>query len=309
MTPTKLGAARLSVLAGAVLTAGKLAVGTAMNSVSVISEAVHSGMDLLAALIAYAAVFFAGKPADERHRYGHGKFENLAAVLEAFLIIGAAVFVIFQAVPKLKGETQIQALDLGAATMGISALVNFFVSSVLMRTAKEKDSPALAADAWHLRTDVYTSLGVLAGLVAIRFTGLAVLDPLIALGVTLLIFKAAFDLLQESLGSILDVRLPEEEEKIIRDVLNSFAGEFIEFHDLRTRKAGAERHVDLHLVVPYRRPVGIVHDLCERIEDSLKKSLAGAKVLIHLEPCRVAERDCQVCTICIKWREKDGQTS
>lgn len=311
MAGTKLGAARLSILAGAFLTAGKLVVGIAMCSVSVISEAIHSGIDLLAALIAYAAVSFAGKPADERHRYGHGKFENVAAAIEALLIVGAAVFIIFEAVPKLKGEAPVQALDLGAATMGISALVNFCVSAVLMKTAKETESPALAADAWHLRTDVYTSVGVLAGLLAIRFTGLVILDPLIALGVTLLIFRAAYDLLRDAVGSILDVRLPEEEENIIRGVLNRFAGEYIEFHDLRTRKAGAERHVDLHLVVPYGRPVGVMHELCERIEKALEERLAGTKVLIHLEPCgfeeEKAEKGCRTCGACLKWQGKGGQ--
>lgn len=307
MQRAKLRVAWLSIFAGAVLTAGKLIVGLAMNSISVISEALHSGLDLLAALIAYVAVWFSGRPADDRHRFGYGKFENVAALVEALLIIGAGVLIILQAVPKLKGEVHIQSLDLGAAVMGISALVNFIVSTVLMRTAKKTDSPALAADAWHLRTDVYTSLGVFAGLLAIRLTGLTVLDPLIALGVTLLIFKAACNLLRESLGSILDVRLPEAEEKIIRDVLKDFADEFIEFHRLRTRKAGAERHVDLHLVVPRRYPIGRVHDLCERIEESLRKSLIGAQVLIHPEPCEPEGNECLVCSLCIKWCGQDVQ--
>lgn len=301
MQKTKLRVARLSILAGAVLTTGKLIVGLAMNSISVLSEAIHSGLDLLAAVIAYGAVWISGRPADEKHHYGHGKFENVAAILEALLIIGAGIFIIIQAIPKLKGEAGIHSLGLGALVMGISAAVNFVVSTLLMRTAKKTGSPALAADAWHLRTDVYTSLGVFAGILAIHLTGLTIIDPLIALVVTLLIFKAAVDLLRESLESILDVRLPEMEEKIIRDVLADYAGEFIEFHNLRTRKAGAERHVDLHLVVPREHPIGLVHDLCERIEASLEKSLIGVQVLIHPEPCRPERADCQVCSLCIKW--------
>lgn len=301
MQKAKLRAARLSIIAGAVLTAGKLAVGLAMNSISVVSEAVHSGLDLLAAIIACAAVWIAGRPADEMHHYGHGKFENLAAIIEALLIIGAGVLIILQALPRLRGESEIHSPGLGAAVMGVSAAVNLAVSAILMRTAKKTDSPALAADAWHLRTDVYTSAGVFAGLLAIRLTGLTILDPLIALGVTLLIFKAAVDLLRESVGSMLDVRLPEAEEKIIREVLTGYAGEFVGFHNLRTRRAGAERHVDLHLVVPRGRPISLVHDLCERIEKSLEKELAGVQVLIHPEPCRPAGEDCQVCSLCIKW--------
>ena len=309
MQKAKLRVARLSVAAGAVLTAGKLAVGLATNSISIISEAIHSGLDLLAAIIAYAAVLIAGRPADETHHYGHGKFENLAAIIEALLIIGAGFLIILQAVPKLRGENEIHSLGLGAAVMGVAAAVNLAVSTVLMRTAKKTGSPALAADAWHLRTDVYTSAGVFAGLLAIRFTGLTILDPLLALGVTLLIFKAAVDLLRESVGSMLDVRLPEKEERIIREVLTVYAGEFVEFHNLRTRRAGAERHVDLHLVVPRGRPIGLVHDLCERIESSLEQHLNGVQVLIHPEPCQSAGKDCQVCSLCIRWHGTNDRQS
>src|SRR5690554_61072 len=192
-----------------------------MNSINVISEGIHSGLDLMAALIAYAAVRESNKPADDKHRYGHGKFENLAAIIEALLILVAAGFIIKEAVPKLYHTGEVTSLGLGIIVMGISALVNIYVSSRLMLVAKETDSPALAADAWHLRTDVYTSLGVLAGIAAIKLTGFYIIDPIIAIGVSLLIIKAAYDLLRDSLGSILDVRLPDQEEKIIREVLQS----------------------------------------------------------------------------------------
>jgi len=293
----KLKAARLSIFAGALLTTGKLAVGLAMNSISVISEAVHSGLDLAAALIAYVAIWISGQPADESHQYGHGKFENIAAIIEALLIVGAGVLIIYQAIPRLKGKIEIHALDLGAAVMGASAAINYAVSRILARTAQKTDSPALAADGWHLRTDVYTSLGVLAGIIVIRLTGLVILDPMIALAVTLLIFKAAFDLLRDSLNSILDTRLPESDEKVILDVLKDYDTEFIEFHKLRTRKAGAEKHMDLHLVVCCRQPIDHVHNLCERIEKALRENLNGIHVLIHPEPCRPEDNNCRTCSI------------
>ncbi len=267
-----------------------------MNSISVISEAIHSGFDLLAALIAYISISISGQPADEKHLYGHGKFENVAAIIEALLIVGAGIFIIHQAIYRLTHPTSIQALDLGLAVMGGSAVANLFVSRVLLQTAKKTDSPALAADGWHLLTDVYTSAGVFAGIIIIYFTRLTILDPIIALAVTLLIFKAAFDLLRESIKSIVDTRLSKEDEETICAVLQQHAFKFVQFHKLRTRKAGPERHVDLHLVVPYHQAINSVHEICDGIENDIRRSLPEVHVLIHAEPCEPARNDCQICT-------------
>jgi cation diffusion facilitator family transporter len=173
--------ALLSISSNTFLTLGKLVVGLAMGSVSVISEAIHSSLDLAAAIIAFFAVRTAAKPADDRHNYGHGKFENLSGIIEAILILVAGVMIINNAIPKLKGGVELESLGLGAGAMGISVVVNLFVSRKLLKTARETESPALAADGWHLMTDVYTSLGVFAGLGAIYLTGLTILDPLIAI--------------------------------------------------------------------------------------------------------------------------------
>ncbi|WP_238455541.1 cation diffusion facilitator family transporter [Desulfolucanica intricata] len=289
----KMKVARLSIISNSLLTLGKLGVGVYMQSVSVISEAFHSGLDLLAALIAFISVREAGKPADEIHRYGHGKFENLASILEALLIIGAAVLIIVKAVPKLTGEAEIRSLGLGIIVMGVSALVNFIVSSRLMRVAKKTDSPALAADAWHLRTDVYTSLGVFIGIIVIKLTGITIIDPIIAIVVALFILKAAYDLIKESMGSMLDVSLPAEEEKIIHEVLTHYSDKYLEYHRLRTRKSGSQRHVDLHLVVPKHSPITKSHDLCDQIEEELKNKLFNLELLIHVEPCGENCENCQ----------------
>lgn len=289
----KLKAARLSVLAGATLTAIKLIVGVNMNSASVISEGIHSGLDLVAAIIAFFSVRESIKPADERHRYGHGKFENLAGIVEAFLIIGAALMILVNAIPRLTNSFEIYHLGLGVIVMGGSSVVNFLISRRLMQVARQTDSPALAADAWHLRTDVYTSLGVFAGIIGIKLTGLMILDPLIAIAISLFIVKAAFDLIRVSLRSILDVRLSDTEEKVIKDVLEQYASEFIEFHELRTRRAGSQRYVDLHLVVPKNRAIAIAHALCDRIEESIRGRLPEVQILIHTEPCGL---DCPGCS-------------
>jgi cation diffusion facilitator family transporter len=293
----KIKVARLSVVSNVLLTAGKLAVGLAMNSVAVISEALHSGLDLLAALIAYASVRQSSRPADAEHNYGHGKFENVAAIIEALLIIAAGIVIVWQAIPKLLGAREVHHLGLGMVVMGCSAVVNLVISSLLMRTARRTESPALEADAWHLRTDVLTSAGVFGAMLAIQLTGWYILDPLIALVVSLFIFKAAFDLLRGSWGSIVDARLPDEEEQVIRRVLESYAGEFVQFHDLRTRRAGPDRHIDCHLVVPGYRPIAQVHRLCDAIEEDIRRHLAGAQVLIHTEPCRPGTSDCHVCRV------------
>lgn len=302
----KVKVARLSIISNTILTAGKLAVGLSMNSISVISEGIHSGLDLVAAIIAFASVRESNKPADDRHRYGHGKFENLAAIIEAILIVGAAALIIKEAMPKLYESTEIKSLGLGMVVMGISALVNIYVSSRLMYVAKKTDSPALAADAWHLRTDVMTSLGVLVGIAAIKLTGLYIIDPIIAIVVALLILKAAYDLLRESVGSILDVRLPDSDEKAIKEVLHEHAGLYVDYRNLRTRKAGPERHVDFNLVVPRGKQIVSIHALCDRIEKDLHNRLPGLQVIIHAEPCSPGKGDCEQCRIKLVYH-RDGK--
>ena len=281
------------------MTTSKLVVGFLSGSVSIISEGIHSGIDLLAACIAYFSVRESDKPADSRHEYGHGKIENISGTIEALLIFVAVVMIVIEAVRKLMhtingqgGEVGSMALGLGLVVMGCSALINVFVSARLMKVAKRTDSVALEADALHLRTDVYTSAGVFIGLLLIRLTGWHIIDPLIALGVAGMITKAAYDLVKKAFFPLVDVSLPEEEKNIIIEVINRHRNEFMEFHALRTRKAGAERHVDLHLVVPKHASIAEVHDLCDLIEFEIGERLQGTHVLIHTEPCSVHEKTC-----------------
>jgi cation diffusion facilitator family transporter len=278
--------ARLSIISNTLLTTGKLTAGLVMGSVGVLSEAIHSGLDLVASIIAYISVKQSAKPADEFHRYGHGKYENLAAIIEALLIVVAAVAILFQAIPKLTDKNiEIEALGLGMLVMGLSAAVNWVVSCQLMKVGKETDSPALIADALHLRTDVYTSLGVFISIGLIKLTGLTIIDPLVGIFVTLLILKAAYDLLRDSIASMLDTKLPQEEEEKIQIALEQYRDRFVDYHNLRTRKAGPQRHVDLHLVVPRYKTIAEVHQLCDEIEGVLEKELPRSSVLIHSEPC------------------------
>ncbi|MFZ5647105.1 MAG: cation diffusion facilitator family transporter [Bacillota bacterium] len=288
----KVKAARLSIASNSGLTVLKLAVGIQMGSVSVISEALHSGIDLVASVIDYLSVRQSSKPADKDHPYGHGKFENVGSIIEALLIIIAAVVIMVEAIPRFFHPAEIHSLGIGTAVMAVSVVVNTLVSGKLMKVAKETNSPALEADAWHLRADVYTSLAIFAGLIAIEFTGLIILDPLIAVGVSLFILKAGFDLVRKSFRVIVDEGLSEEEIKIIGEALEESSVHFLNYHELRTRKAGSQRFIDVHLVFPGDLPIRVIYDTCRDLECKIGARLSEADVVIKVEPCH---QECGEC--------------
>lgn len=291
----KTAVATLSVASNGILAFSKVLIGLWSGSVSIISEGIHSGIDLLASVIALFAVRESGKPADVRHAYGHGKIENVSGTVEAALIFFAALWIIFEAINKISTGVEVDNYGLGLIVMGGSAVSNFIISTLLLRVAKRTDSVALEADALHLRTDVYTSAGVFLGLVLMKITGWAILDPLVAMLVALLIIKAAYNLTKESFMPLVDASLPESEQEVIYSIINRHAREFVEFHELRTRKAGAERYIDLHLVVPEYASVVEVHDLCDAIEQEINEKLPGASILIHAEPCTKLDEMCPRC--------------
>lgn len=300
MTDEKIKVARLSILSNTLLVVAKLIVGFVTNSVSILSEAIHSALDLLAAVIAYFSVRESQKPPDEQHQFGHGKIENFSGTIEALLIFIAAIWIVYEAVNKLLGDMEVSGLGWGLLVMGGSALLNWVISRRLFAVAKKTDSIALEADAMHLRTDVYTTVGVFCGLLLIQVTGLVWLDPLVAIAVALLIFKAAWDLLREALLPLLDIKLPEKEEEMIRQIINDHAEDFVEFHKLRTRKAGPERHIDLHLVVPRGTHVEEVNQLVNHIRQDIEVQFPNAHVLMHVEPCKDTCERCEEVEICRK---------
>lgn len=270
----------------------KLIVGLLIGSVSVISEAIHSGVDLLAAIIALFAVRTAAKPADREHPFGHGKFENISGTVEALLIFLAAAWIIFEAAKKLMHPEPMDAPAWGVAVMFASAVANTVVSHKLFKVGKETDSVALQADAWHLRTDVYTSAGVMAGL-AIIWCGEWLfpkidwhwVDPVAAIAVALLIIKAAYDLTVESAKDLLDISLPKVEEDWIRDYIKSNYPKVMGYHRLRTRKAGAERFVEFHLLVERGMSVDESHGITRVFKHEIREHFPGCHVTIHIEPC------------------------
>ena len=285
MFSSKTSAAGLSIISNSLLVALKLAVGIIMGSVSVISEGAHSAVDLLAAIIAFFSIRAAAKPADEEHEFGHGKIENISGTIEAILIFLAAGLIIYEAIVKIINRAKPEFLVYGIGIMAFSTVLNFFVSRFLHRIAHRTDSVALEADAWHLTTDVYTSLGVFAGLIIVEITHWYILAPIIAIGVALLIVRAAWGITWKSVRGLLDIRLPKAEEDVITASIMEHVGELAGFHELRTRKAGSQRYIDLHLVLPKKVTVEEAHKLCDHLEDDIKSKLPEGNVTIHCEPC------------------------
>lgn len=279
----KSGAAIVSVFSNTVLVMTKLAVGVVTGSVSIVSEAAHSAVDLLAAMIAYYAVTTSDKSPDRNHAYGHGKIENISGAVEAFLIIVAAIWIIVESVHKLSGQAPPQALEYGIGIMVLSISVNYFVSRRLFKVAKLTQSHALEADALHLEADIWTSVGVLVGLVAIKVTGLYWLDPLIAIMVALIIFKAGFDMTRNSMRELADIALPEEEQAAIRKIIQNHPM-IKDYHRLRTRRSGSRRMVDVHIKLEAGLLLDQAHLACNEIETSIKALLSPCDVIIHQEP-------------------------
>jgi len=279
----KVRVARLSIFSNSLLIAMKLAVGILSGSISIISEAIHSFMDLLAAIIAFFSVRISDTPADDRHPYGHGKFENISGVVEALLIFVAAFWIIYEAAKKIMHPKEIESIGIGFIVMLVSAVINFFVSRRLYKVAKETDSIALEADALHLKTDVYTSAGVAVGLGLIWLTGYHIIDPIIAIFVALLILKESYTLFSRAYAPLLDVSLPKKEIEAIRLIIEKHCSDTVSYHDLRTRKAGNFKYIDFHLNLSEHLTVKQAHDICDAIENDIKASFSHTEVTIHVE--------------------------
>lgn len=292
----KTKAAGISIFSNTFLIISKFLVGLFTNSVSVISEAVHSLMDLLAAVIAFFSVKKSAAPPDEDHQYGHGKYEEISGFAEGVLILIAAGYIIYESVEKLlSGKIDYINSALGIVVMTLSVIINIFVSRNLFKVARETDSIALLADAEHLRTDVLTSAGVLAGLVLIKITGLKILDPIVAILVAFLIIKAGLGLCISSMKNLLDSSLPEEYIKTIQNVLTKYtADEIITYSNLKTRKSGAEKLIEFTLIMPKDMHLEDSHRLCDLIEADLKENISNVLITIHTEPC---DSECVACVL------------
>jgi cation diffusion facilitator family transporter len=295
------GAARLSIVVVIGLIIVKIVVGIISGSLSIFAQAIDSFLDLFAVVVTFLAVNVAAQPADEKHPFGHGKVENVAAVVQAVLIIIAGGFIIYSAVRRIQTEATLEMTEAGIGVMAVSVIASIFLSRYLHKVARREDSQALEANARNIAADVYSALAVFTGLIVVRFTGWTIIDPILAALVALFIFKVGFDVLRNAFGGIVDVKLPEEEEAIIRAaVTEHFNSEVVDFHKLRTRKAGSHRYIDLHVVMPKDISLENAHKMCDHLEEDIKSRFPSTDVTIHMEPC---DENCEDCRLACQERK------
>jgi cation diffusion facilitator family transporter len=285
MIRTKSGAAALSIASNSALIAIKLAAGAITGSIAIVTEALHSLIDLIASVVAFVSVRKADEPADAEHPYGHEKVESLAAAIEGMLILVGAGVIVFEATRRLAVGAEVDALGVGIAVMAFSVLANLVVSTALYRQAKAHDSPALEGDAAHLRTDALTSAGVIAGLALVELTGIVAFDSITALVVAAAIVVAGLRILRRSSSVLVDETLPGAEmDRIEAAIAAARTPEVAGYHKLRARRAGRRRYIDLH--VQYRSGTSLerAHELAHAMRASIEVDVRGAEVLIHVEP-------------------------
>lgn len=279
----KIAAARLSLLSNSLLTVVKFAIGILTGSVSVISEGAHSLTDVLASSLALYTVRKSDRPPDEDHPYGHGKMENLSALVQGAALFGVGIYIIYEAVHHLLKHDGPQRVDWGMGIMIVSAIVNSFIVRYVQRAAKETASPSLHATARDHRADIYTAIGVLIGLILVRVTGKGFFDPALAIVVAFVVFHGAWEVAHEAAQTLLDRHLPEADIQSVRAIFDSDP-HVLAYHKLRTRQAGSTRYVDAHVLMDDNLTLVASHEFTEDLEQKIREALPGGVVTLHTEP-------------------------
>ena len=277
-------AASLSIVSNALVISLKLVAGIISGSISIISEALHSMTDFIASFLTFFAVSRSSEPADKDHQFGHGKYEDMSGFIEGGLIIFAGLYIIYKSISKLVlGHYINQETTLGIFVMGFAVLANFVVSTYLLQIAKRTDSMSLYADGQHLQSDIFSSVGVLIGLILIKYTGITILDPIIALIVAVVIVRAGYKISKQTLNNLLDGALPKEDVDRIEAILKS--NEQIKgYKELRTRKSGKIRDIEITVFFEPELKLCDCHKVCDDIENQMKKVLEDINIIIHTEP-------------------------
>lgn len=301
MFSTKRGATWLALIVIIGLVSLKFAVALITGSISIFAQTADSFLDVIAVLIAFFSIRMSVKPADEEHPFGHGKIENISAVAQAILIFTAGGLIIYSAINRIISEETIELTEAGIGVMAISIIASILLSRHLLKVSKITDSLTLEAIGRNIAADVYSAAGVLIGLVVIRITGLVIIDPIIALFVSIIIFKSAFTIIGKSFHGLMDTRLPKSEENEIASCLKKHSAQLVSFHKLRTRKAGNQRFIDLHLIMPRSASIEEAHRICDNLEQELEDKLTNTNVTIHVEPCSV---ECDRCDVDCNLRRK-----
>jgi cation diffusion facilitator family transporter len=278
-------AAVVSVAAGLGILIFKFSAYLLTGSVSILSDAAESVVNVIAANVALISLVVAVSPPDEGHPYGHGKAEYISGFTEGGLVILAGLYVLYAAVQRLMSPVPLRNLDIGLIVLAVATAANYLTARFLLRVSVEADSMALEADAKHLLADVLTTVGVFAGLALVRLTGVLWLDPLVGIVVGLHILWLGTGVYRRALGGLMDTSLPPAEEKAIKAILDAHRDDIVEYHAFRARKAGARRFIDLHLVLHRTMTVGQSHALTDHLEDHIEAELPDTDITIHVEPC------------------------
>ena len=294
MFSTRKGAARLSLIVIVSLVILKAIVAFLTGSISITAQAVDSFLDLFAVVITVFAVRMADEPADKDHPFGHGKVESIAAIVQSILIFFAGGWIIYSAIERVVSGEEIEMSEAGIAVMLVSVIASIFLSRHLMKVARTTESIALEASARNINADIYSAAGVLVAMILIRITGFSMLDSIVGIGVALIILKSAFDILRKSFSELVDRRLPEDEEDLIISTIEEHTTQLAGYHKVRTRKAGSQRFVDLHLLLPKNMSLEDAHNMADHIEHDIEDKLSSISVTIHLEPCNT---ECDRCNI------------
>jgi len=299
---TKAGATKLLIGVVVGLIIFKVIVGWLTGSISVLAQAADSLLDLFAGIITFSAIRIAAKPPDAEHPYGHGKVEDIAGVVQGILIFIAGGLIIYSAIVRIIEGSSIELTEAGIVMMAVSIVVSIFLSRHLSRVSLRTGSIALEANARNIAADVYSAAAVLVGLAIVRFTGLNIIDSVIAIGVAIYILKIAVDTIRKPISGLLDETLPPSQQAVIEDCLRKHSREVSGFHALRTRRAGSRSYIDLHLVMARDISLERAHQICDRIEVEIQGTLREASVTIHAEPC---DNECEQCSaICSKRRTR-----
>ena len=285
MSPAGLRAVVLLSVLAALITIGlKTAAWALTGSVGLMSDALESGVNLVAALTAYLSLRYAHRPIDATHTYGHEKIEFMASGLEGLLIVLAGGGTAWIAIDRLIHPTELKDLDVGATLAIVASCINLAVGLILIRTGRRNHSIVLEGDGKHLLADVWTSVAVVTGLIVVWATGVQALDPIIAIIVGLHIIWIGVGLMRRSVDGLMDHALEPEVQELIRQTIRTHSPPESAFHALRTRQGGTRKFADFHLLVPGATSVSAAHDIGTKIEDALRTAVHGLEVTIHIEP-------------------------
>ena len=286
-TNPKIKAATFSICGALTLAIIKLVVALLSGSMAVMASAIDSLLDILMSGVNFMAIRHAEQPPDQSHPFGHGKFETLATLFQALVISVSGGWIIFESVVRLNQHKFLKNIDQGIGVLALSAIVSWFIAQYLSKIAKQTDSSALEADSLHFRMDIYSNLGLMVGLLMVRWFNVYWLDPALSILVASYILHEALQLIKRSLTDILDHELPVEIQQQVHQLINSHEGPLAGYHGLRTRRAGSLKIMDFHLEVCKDMTVAEAHKLSNSLEKKIEREISGANVIIHIEPCAV----------------------